>query len=132
MDLQQREKKYTTGEILLDDGTWLVFKREQQYSGYYDDNDDAITVRWFDNYNQTNTLLGTLYSNHWVHPNPQNAKMFWHYIKRHSRRVKGILVDLQQPLEQFPLFKAEWTCFKRKFKLESIKLNRKANQISKQ
>lgn len=128
MGQELKTKKYMTGEILLDDNIWLVFKREQEYEGQ---DCDAITVWWSDKYTQTNSLLGTLYNNRWIHPSPQNANLFWHYakVKKHIRKMKTILDDLRQPLKEISYFTVEWKCFKRRFKLESIKLSRKIKQV---
>jgi hypothetical protein len=122
-ELQKKPlSRYMHDRIYLGDDTWLLFDRVRNYNT---DDDNAVVIKYIDNLTQTQSILGTLYHNKWIFPENGNGNLLWKYIKQHSKHTKRILKNLKEPLEDFRPFLAEWQCFKRRFKIETVRIKRK-------
>lgn len=122
-ELQKKSlNRYMHDKIYLGDDTWLLFDRVRNYNT---DGDSAVVIKYLDNLTQTQSVLGTLYHSKWIFPENGNSNLLWKYIKQHSVHTKRIIKNLNYPLQDFRPLLIEWQCFKRRFKIEAIKIKRK-------
>jgi hypothetical protein len=113
--------KFFNGRVNVGEHEWLVFERKQFYC---DSNYDAIIIKFVNTSDESNTILGVLHKCAWTSPNEKNANLLWNTIKRHPQKVMRIMTRLKTDYNDFSRYTVQWKCFRRRFKLEWIKLSK--------
>jgi hypothetical protein len=125
-DRKEKFEKYFTSQVSLGKDRWLVLNRIINYDGCY--GDEAIELKVEDNILHTSTLLGVFSKGRWESPNG-HANQLWMILKDHRSAVNRALNRLTTPTSDLRPFVFEWKCFKRRFKLQSIRVKRKIKNL---
>lgn len=112
-----------TTNILLWEDMWLRFER-------IDSEESKIVAYLCDNTLYERTLLGVSQAGKWVFTTPARSQLFWQLCKSHSFAAKRALKHLIVPTHSVLPYQLEWSCFKRRFMLQTIKIQRKIMHIT--
>lgn len=113
--------KYFTGHIAIGDNKWLILNRTNSCMG----DGESIEISLLDKELQSTTLLGELFHGRWHTPNNSNTNILWKLLKQYRSPIQRVMCNLKTPINDFKPFMLEWQCFKRRFRLQSIKVKRK-------
>lgn len=113
------ESKNSHGRINLGSNNWLFFDRT------VGDLTNVISVSHVDNETSTISLLAELRNGVWVTSNNPNAYTIWKLFKEHSKSVKRIMKNLNEPVDNHVPLSMEWKCLKRRFHFQIVKFKRK-------
>jgi len=113
-----------TTNILLWEDMWLRFER-------IDNEESKILAYLCDNTLYEQTLLGVSEAGKWVFTTPARSQLFWQLCKSHPLAAKRALRQLIVPTHSILPYRLEWSCFKRRFVLQTIKMQRKIMHITK-
>jgi hypothetical protein len=121
IDHLAKHNKYFTGHIAIGDDKWLILNRTNSCVG----DGESVEILVLDKELQSTTLLGELFHGRWHTPNDSNANMLWKLLKQYRYPIQRVMCNLKTPINEFKPFILEWQCFKRRFRLQSIKAKRK-------
>jgi len=121
MGYEEKYKKHFQDDISLGNNMWLVFQRQSYYMGT---KQNAMTVTLLDAETETRTHLATYFAGSWISPSKLNLDLFWRYATQYRSRFKHIQNKMLCHVRETGMFEVEWHCFRRRFKLEVIKLTK--------
>jgi len=116
-----KQSKHHNGQLSIGNNKWLMVNRIDSFQG----DGEGIQLSVFDKELQSTTILGELFHGRWYTPSEANANTLWSLLKQYPHPIKRIIHNLKMPLNDLKPFILEWNCFKRRFRLQSIKIKRK-------
>jgi hypothetical protein len=114
--------KHYEGRIGIGNNSYVQFKRIKECG---EEIGSTITMHHIDNETSVTSLVGTLQRGFWTFQNNPKSAEVWSILKDHSTSVHRIMKNLRMPIVTRKPFAMEWSCFKRRVKLQIIKIKRK-------